>query len=141
MATTALFPIGTKLFRKNPSSGTYEAVPQVVVVGFGSVTTDYDDITNHDSTGGYKEQMALLKDPGEIACELIFNPDDTMHQTLFADNAAGALRSWRVRLPNTSASETDFDAFVTGLNAPAEVTRAMRLSFTLRRSGAPTFNW
>lgn len=139
--STAFFPQGTKLKRKNPSTGVYEDISQVVVASFGSVTTEFDDVTNHDSPQGFREKKATLKDPGSIPCQLIFNPDNALHQQLFADNAAGTLITWRVVLPNATTSTTEFDAYVTGLNNPAEVARAMRLDFSLERSGAPSFTW
>jgi hypothetical protein len=110
-------------------------------MGLGSITTDKDEITSMNSTGGVKEKMALLKDPGAIPCELVFNPDNTMHRQLFADNLAGTLLTWRVRLPNAGVSTETFDAFVEGLDAPIELTRGMRLKFNLERSGLPVFVW
>lgn len=139
--STAFFPHGTTVHRKNPSTGVFEKVPQVLVTSFGSVTTEFDDITNHDSPQGFREKQAVVKDPGTIPCQLVFNPDEPMHQQLFADNAAGTKLTWRITLPNATTSKTEFDAFVTGLNNPAEVTRAMRLDFGLERTGAPTFTW
>ena len=140
MPTTSFFPIGTKLKRKNPSTGVYEDIKQCSVLNTPQVTTDYDDVTNHDSVGGFKEYEALLKDPGEIPCELIFNPAEALHKQLFTDNRLGTKLSWRLVLPDAGVTTFDFDAFVSGLQMPLDVTRSARLSFTLRVSGAPVLS-
>ena len=144
--STPFFPQGTQLKRQDPDTLAWDLVPQVLVTSFGSVTTEFDDITNHDSPLGFREKAATLKDPGNIPCELIFNPAEAMHQQLFDDNVDGTLLSWRVILPDAAkvpgaGAMTEFTAYVTGLNNPAEVTRAMRLTFNLERTGAPTFTW
>jgi predicted secreted protein len=144
--STPFFPQGTRLKRRNPGTGVYENVPQVLVTSFGSVTTEFDDITNHDSVSGYREKAATVKDPGSIPCQLVFNPADAMHQQLFTDNKNGTKLTWRVVLPDANGvvdagAMTQFDAYVTGLDNPAEVARAMRLDFSLERTGAPTFTW
>jgi hypothetical protein len=139
--STAFFPQGTKLYRKNPATDEYQEITQVVVTNFGSVAQEFDDITNHSSPAGFREKVATIKDPGTIACQLIFDPANLLHRQLFADNAAGTLLSWRITIPTPSSSKTEFDAYVTGLNNPAQETRAMRLDFSLERSGQPTFTW
>jgi hypothetical protein len=140
MATTSFFPIGTKLKRKDPATSVYADVPQVANIAIPSITTDYDDVTNHDSVGGYKEYQALLKDPGEITGELIYDPANAMHNQLFADNEAGIKLGWRIVLPNAAAKTWTFDAFLSGLTMPLDTTRSARLGFTLRVSGAPVIS-
>jgi hypothetical protein len=139
--STAFLPHGTKLYRKNPSTLVYQEITQVVVISFGTVTQEFDDYTNHSSTAGFREKIAVLKDPGTIPCQLIFDPANLLHRQLFTDNAGGTLLSWRITIPTPSASKTEFDAYVTGLSNPAEVARAMRLDFGLERTGQPTFTW
>ena len=141
MPTTAFFPQGTKLKRKNPSTGVYEDIPGITSVGFGTVESDFDDITSHDSASGVKEKAPTLKDAGKIQCELIFNPANALHQGLFTDNLNNTKLTWRVVLPNVANSTTEFDAYVTGLDLPATVKENMRLSFALERTGLPTFTW
>jgi len=138
MPTTALFAKGTKLKRKNTGTGLYEDVPQATVLNTPQVTTDYDDITNHDSPSAYKEYLATLKDPGQIAFELIWDPGNSMHTQLFNDMVNGTLLDWKIVLPNIAATTFSFSAYVAAFGANLEYSKGARVSGQLRISGAPT---
>lgn len=138
MPTTALFAKGTKLKRKNPGTGSFEDILQATVLMTPQISTDYEDISNHDSPSAYREWLAEMKDAGEITFELVWNPADTLHNQLFTDQANATLLDWKIVLPNGPASTFSFSAFVSGFSANLEL-KAARISGKLKISGAVTF--
>ena len=60
MASTAFFPKGSQLQRKNPSTTVYENIPQAVSIGFPGSTQEFDDITNHDSPSGFAARRSRV---------------------------------------------------------------------------------
>ena len=139
MSSNYILAKGSKLYRKNPSTLLYEAVPQATVLNAPSITQDFDEITNHDSSGGFKEFAATLRDGGSLSFEVIWDVVNVaMHATIYDDAVAEPLpvRSWKILLPNLLNGWT-FDAFLVSPNIPLDFTKAIRASFTLRVTGQP----
>ncbi len=137
--STPLLAKGSKLYRQNPSSAVYEEIVQCTILNAPAITQDFDDITNHSSTGGFKEYAATLRDGGEIAIEILWNPVSiSLHGTLYDDAIAEPLpiRAWKIFLPN-GINGWSFSAFLTSPSVPLDFTRAIRASFNLRVSGQP----
>lgn len=137
MASTSLFAQGTKLKRKNPSTAAFEDVPQIVNVSSPQITADEEEITNHDSTGGYKEFAQTLKDGGNVDFEFVYNPANAMHQQLFSDMTAGTLLTWRVVLPG-SVRTFQFDGFLRQFGYTLNASAIARGTGSIRVSGEPT---
>lgn len=131
---------GSKLYRKNPSTLLFEAVPQATVLNAPQIVQDFDDITNHDSSGGFKEKAATLRDGGDLQFEVLWDiVNISMHATIYDDAVAEPLpvRTWKILLPNL-LNGWSFDAFLTSPNIPLDFTKAIRASFTLSITGQPT---
>lgn len=137
MASNSLFAKGTALQRKNPSTGTYEAVPQVSNISTPQITADEEEITNHDSTGSYKEFAQTLKDGGQVDFEIVYDPANAMHQQLFSDMTAGTLLTWRIVLPG-AVRTFQFDGFLRQFGGSLNASSIARMSASIRISGAPT---
>jgi len=138
--STAILAKGSKLYRRNPTTSVWEAVPQATVLNAPAITQDFDDITNHDSSGGYKEYVATLRDGGELGIELLWDVVNIpAHGVLYDDAVAEPLpvRSWAIMLPNL-LNGWSFSAYLTSPNVPLDFTRAIRASFNLRVTGQPT---
>lgn len=141
MASTAFFPKGSQLLRKNPTTSVYEAIPQCTSIGFPGSTQEYDDITNHDSVGGYAERLATIKTPRDVPVEILFVPDNAMHSVLFDDAEASPvpLRTWRIMFPAPYATRGfQFDAYPASPDGQLLPRNASRVTFTLGVSGAVT---
>lgn len=139
--STAFFPKGSQLQRQNPSSGVYENIPQCKSIGFPGSTQEYDDITNHDSPGGYAERIATIKTPRDVSVEILYKPDDAMHNTLFDDAEASPvpLRTWRIMFPAPHATRGfQFTAYPASPDGQLLPTAASVITFTLGVSGAVT---
>lgn len=141
MASTAFFPKGSQLKRKNPSTGTFEAIPQCISIGFPGSTQEFDDITNHDSPSGFAERVATIKTPRDVPVEILYVPDNGMHNTLFDDAETNPvpLRTWRIEYPAPYASRGfQFDAYIGSPDGQLLTRNASRITFTLAVSGQIT---
>ena len=141
MSSTAFFPKGTVLSRKNPTTAVYEAVPQCTSIGFPGSAQEFDDITNHDSPAGYAERLATIKTPSDVPIEILLIPDNAMHNAIFDDAGTNPvpLRSWKIMYPAPySTRGWSFDAYPTSPSGTLGPRNAAKVSFNLNISGAIT---
>jgi hypothetical protein len=125
---------GSKLYRKNPTSSTYEEIPQCTVLTGPQIRQDFDEITNHSSPGGYKEYAATLRDGGELPLEVLWDIINIpIHVVLYDDSVAEPLpvRLWGIILPGgLPAGVSRF------LTSPRQISISPRRSGWVRRSGS-----
>ena len=117
-----------------------QLIAQVQDVSGPDLSTDTDEITNHDSPDGVEEFIPTIKRTGEITFPLVFLPSDPSH-----DNDTGLLAAWADRskdayvLEYPDGSTWTFSAYVTGFSNSAPVDGHLSADVTLRPSGAPVF--
>jgi predicted secreted protein len=138
MAGTAAF--GTKL--------SYDTGP-VLVGGLTNVeginqSAGKMDVTTHDSTGGYKEYIPTLLEPGEFSIEGYMKPNDAGQVALDTHFRARDVRAMTITYPdgpgNTDGSTFEFDAEITNLKmGDAPVDGVLGFSATIQISGVPVF--
>lgn len=131
----AVATLGTVLRRKGI------AVAQIQDVSGPDLSTDTDEITNHDSPDGVEEFVPTIKRTGEVTFPVVFLPSDPTH-----DDNTGLIDAWQTRslddyvLEYPSGDAWVFDAYCTGLSFGAPVDGHLSADVTLRPSGAPGFN-
>ena len=102
----------------------------------GIDTTDID-ITTHDSTGGWREFLAGLKDGGTLELTGILDLDDT-GQAYLAGNVGGAAVA--VVLTFSDTSTASFSAYVKNFNNPGNpLDDKVEFSSSLKITGAVTY--
>lgn len=132
--STGIATLGTTLTRNAV------AIAQIQDIEGPDLSTDTDEITNHDSPDGVEEFLVTIKRTGEVTFPLVFNGDETSH-----DDHDGLIKAWEDRslddyvmtFPDTSAWH--FEAYVTGFSMSAPVDGHLSADVTLRPSGAPEF--
>lgn len=137
--STVLLAKGSKLYRKNPVSSVYEEVVQCLTLALPSTTQEWIEVTNHSSAGGYKEWEQGLRDVGAISIEIFWNPRAiAMHGTIYDDSVAEPMvsRRWGIILPN-ALDGWQFDGFLASPSGNLNITEAVRVTFTMRTTGAP----
>lgn len=117
---------------------TFATIAQVTNVTGPGYSADTADVTAHDSPSGFREFIATLVDSGEVTLELVFDPDAVTHIGLRTDMVARILRNFQLIWPDASNSQTDFAAYVTGIEPSAPVDDALRASVTLKVNSTPT---
>jgi hypothetical protein len=139
MASSVILAMGSKLYRKNPTSSVYEEVVQCKTMAIPGITQEWIEITNHSSTGGFKEWAPGLKDVKEMTVDIVWNPRSiAMHATIYDDAnlATPLLRTWGLILPN-ALDGWQFDGFLSAPTGNLGLSEAVTLTFSMRVSGNP----
>lgn len=130
--------VGSGLVSTTPSYTAVADVEDISTVGGKSIM---DDITAHDSTGGFREKIATgLMEMDDLDVKLIHNLSNA--QQAYA--AGGFAYNWVNKVPLaykiTLADGMDwiFDAYVSGWKLEAVKDKAMRSTITLTITGQPT---
>ncbi len=136
--TTAVGTLGTILTKD--VAGSPQLIGQIQDVSGPDLSTDTDEYTNHDSSGGVEEFIPTIKRTGEITMPVVFNGADASH-----DEATGLIKHWEDKvlddyeLEYPDGSKWQFNAYVTGLSMGAPVDGHLMADVTFRPSGAPVF--
>lgn len=132
MVSTAVDTLGTTL--------TLDSVPigQIQDIDGPNLSTDTDEITNHDSPDGVEEFIATIKRTGEITFPLVFNPGAASHASLKTSWDDRTLDAFVMTYPD--GSTWTFNAYTTGLSMTAPVAGHLSANVTLRPSGSPVWN-
>lgn len=137
MTTTFIESQGVQLTRGDAASPeVFTLVPQCISFAGPDGQASEIDVTTLDSTA--KEHAVGLVDNGSIQFEAIYNPDHAQHQGLHSDFEARTLRNFKLTFTNSPADVHSFAARVAALSLSGGVDDVVRMSFTLRISGAVT---
>ena len=132
MAGEILF-YGATVERSDDNGTTWEAVPGVKTFGIPEESIEYVETTSLDSTGGYREYIAGLKDIGESS--MVQNYTRAAMAQLEADR--GIKMKYRVTFSNDDV--LTFDAIRSGSATPSDIGALVEITSTLRGSGQPVF--
>ena len=115
------------------------AVAKLTSISGLELSADTIDVTALDSTGGYREFIAGMKDAGEVSISGFFNPADTNGQKALYDAfIAGTVLDLTILFPSSLGAQWDFDGVVVGFSTGAELEDAVTFEATIKVSGAPT---
>jgi len=132
MTTSGLNAFGTT-FKWN---GT--ALAELTSIGGPKLKVDTIDLTSHDSTSGFREFVAGLKDGGEIKIEGNFIAGDTSGQIAFiTDLKAGTKREVIITGPAAGAFTWTFDAIGTDYEPTFPDDGKLGFSASLKVTGVP----
>lgn len=110
--------------------------------GFTGPTVNWtiEDITTLSSTGGFKEKFPVIKDPGTVAFDLVYNPADAAHEYLRASNAAntGVLEAFKLIIPSPAPITLSFSGYVTKFEFDNQSIKVGLAKVDLTLSGAIT---
>lgn len=129
--STAVATLGT-IVRRNGTP-----IAQVQDIEGPDLSTDEDEITNHDSPDGVEEFIMTIKRTGEISFPLVFLFDNETH-----NHNAGLIQAWQDRaldeyeIEYPDGSGWAFSAFCKGIKKSAPVDGHLSADVTLRPSGA-----
>lgn len=139
MATSAISSHGTLLkIGDGQGSESFTTIAEVLDITGPQYELATEEVTNHDS-GGWREFVPTLLDGGEITFDLNYYSAVTQDQ-LETDMLARTKRNFKVVFPLPAAG-TDtraFAAYVTGVEVQAPVEGVLKMSLTLRTTGAVT---
>lgn len=137
----ALLQIGDST---NQATANYTTIAQVQDISGPGLSLNTDDVTAHDSTGGWMEFVATVKDGGEVSFDIVYDPAGGTHE-----NASGGLlyeldqktaKAYKIVFPDTANTAWTFNAFVTAYEPSAPVDGKLAASITLKITGQPTLD-
>jgi predicted secreted protein len=122
----------------NATPPVYTVVAKVTSLSAPSLSMDTVDSTHMGSTGGWREAISGLKDPGEVTVELNFIPDDASQLELLNRFSAGTLDNYRITYPD-GTNAWPFKGYVTSFEPEFEVNEIVKATVTIKLSGKPGF--
>jgi hypothetical protein len=133
MASGGLAAFGT-LFKIGATT-----VTEVTSISGPGISVDTIDVTNHSSTGAWKEFVAGCLDGGEVTLDINYVPTDATHK-----NAASGILALLITRALTacsvvfSGSTWSFSCYFTKFQPSAPVGDKLSASVTVKISGAVT---
>jgi predicted secreted protein len=115
-------------------------VPEVMRVNCPDVKTDLNDVTSHDSTGGFREFLPGLKDGDQVTAEMNWKPSNAVHKQLRIDAYAAALKTFNIVLPDVTDNTCAFSGYITGYPGQANVGEPLKNTLTIKVTGMPTWS-
>ena len=130
MPSTGTCGFGTTF--KGTTAGT---VAQVRDIRGPNQTAEDVDISNNDSTSGYKEFVKGMIDGGEVTLDLVYkSAEGTRAETTLATTTEDA---WTITLPE--GSKWVFNGYVKGWTFDTPYKGEITCSLTLKVNGVPDF--
>ncbi|MEN6370935.1 MAG: phage tail tube protein [Armatimonadota bacterium] len=119
-------------------------VGSLTKVGGVKMSSDQQECTTHDSTGGFKEYIPTLLEPGSVAIEGYMAPADVGQVEILAHYKARENRDMQIDFPDGTSgafgSNWTFSASISDFEyGEADVNGILSFKATLRISGQPTF--
>jgi predicted secreted protein len=137
--TSAVAGLGTTFQEGDGASPeVFATIAEITSIGGPELSTEEIDVTNLDSSGGFKETIAGAKDPGSVSLEMnwIKGTQQISVRDKLATGAAGVYKITWSDSPNTVA---EFTAIVTAFSMNTEPSAALTASITLKISGQVTW--
>jgi predicted secreted protein len=136
MASNAFSGVGTKLWRKDPTTG-WGALAEVNNISGPSESRDTIDVTSLDSTGGYREFITGFKDGGELTFTM--NMANAEYDKLRTDFDTDTAREYKVELPDSDESIFSFSGLVTNIPLSVSPDDKVTVDVTIKVTGQVTF--
>ena len=140
--TGAISAFGTLLKRGNGATPeTFTTVGEVRNITGPNLKLDTEDVTNHDSTGGWAEVIPTILHGGDIKFDVNYKPTDATHNAtvgVIADMTARTRRNWQLVFPTPAPTTWAFAAFVESFNPKEPVKGELSASIGLQVTGQPT---
>lgn len=104
------------------------------------LSVDMVDVTTHQSTDGYKEQIPGLIEAGEVSLEGLFKVSDTTgQQAMLADLNNRALRTFAITFPAATGTAWGGTGYISKLKiGAANVDGAIPFTASIAPTGKPT---
>jgi predicted secreted protein len=133
----------TGLTNTTPSADTHAGetlapIAYISNISGPSLSADTEDVTTHDSPGGWEEHVATIIRTGELSLDIVYDPAEGTHDAttgLVSMLEAKTLAGYEVVFPDTSAWA--FAAYVTGFEPSAPHDGALTAAVKMKITGAP----
>lgn len=114
-------------------------IAQVRSITGPSIAKASIDSTHLKSPNGWRENVAGLKDGGEVTFELLFDPAETSHQEILDLLDEDQATNFKIIWSDDASTEWPFAATLQSASPTAELDGLLLMSVTLKVSGEITF--
>lgn len=134
--SNAFSGVGSKFRRWNSTSGAWETIAEVKSITGPSMTRDMIEVTNLDSTGGYKEYIPSFRDGGTVT--LSMNYTYAGYLKLKRDFQSDVLANYNIIL--SDGTDIEFSGYVQDLPLTIKFDDAVTSEVTIKVSGMVTMD-
>lgn len=135
--SNAFSGVGTKFYRATVDvHDAYKAIAEITSISGPGMSRETIDVTNLDSTGGYREFIASFRDAGEVTLNMNFT--HTGYVLLKGDFESNDLRYYKIVFPNTTQTIFSFSGLVTQIPVDIPLDDKVTATCTIKISGSVT---
>lgn len=135
--SNAISGVGT-VFRKWDGSSDWDNIAEVTNISGPSMSRDLIEVTNLDSTSGYREFIAGFRDAGTIVVTMNYTRESLdMMKEDFEDNTA---QNYEIVLPDSESTSLEFEGLVQEMPLTISVDSQITLEVTIKITGPVTVN-
>ena len=141
--SSAVHAFGSFLKRGDGGSPeTFTTIAEILTLPFPKLSHETIEVTNHSSTGGWREFKPGLKDGGEFSIDVNYLPTDATHNAttgmLYDLAANNGTRNYQIVMSNALSNVWAFSAIVTGFEVDASIDSQLKATITFKVTGQPT---
>ena len=134
--SNAVAGVGTKFRRWDGSE--WEDIAEVLSITGPSPNREFIDVTNLDSTGGYREFIGSFRDGGTVSLSMNFAR--ATYDLMKADFEDDDLQNYEIIFPDTEETTVEFTGFVTEIPLTVSPDSQITTDVTIKVSGEVTVN-
>ena len=130
----ALAGVGTSFKRGDgTSSEGFTAIAEIINITGPGLTRDFIDVTNLDSTDGYREFITGFRDSGEVTITANWTRDGFIDMK--ADYDSDDSVNYQIVIGDTGETTLEFAAFVTGMPLSIPTGSQITMDATFKITG------
>ena len=134
--SNAFAGVGSHFKKWNATTGAWVTVAEVKTISGPSMTREMIDVTNLDSTGGYREFIPSFRDGGTVALSMNFTY--ASYLLLKKDFQSDVLCNYLIHLSDVGGTTIFFSGYVQDLPISIKFDDAVTSEVTIKVSGLVT---
>lgn len=137
MSSKAFSGVGTTFSRWDPeadsSQGAWEELAEVNNISGPGMSRETIDVTTLNSTGGYREIIAGLRDGGQVSMSMNFTREE--YEKLKEDFESDDKQHYQIMLPDPEQTAFEFEGLVMEIPLDITVDDKVTVDVTIQISG------
>lgn len=134
MSSNAFLGAGTTFSRATTVFGPFVALAEVMNIDGPTMSRDTPEVTNLDSTGGYREFIAGFRDAGTVSLPMNFT--HATYESMLDDFEDDTRKWYRIDMPNAQKTRLQFEGLVTACPVSIQTTSQVTSNVTIKISGS-----
>jgi predicted secreted protein len=136
MPSNAVAGVGTLFRRWNGSE--WENIAEIISINGPNPSREFIDVTNLNSTAGYREFIGSFRDGGTVPLNMNFTR--ATYEIMKADFEDDDLQNYEIVLPDDENTTLEFEGFVTEIPLSITPDKQITVDVTIKVSGEPLLN-